>query len=124
MSLSYSPKLIPLSKALRKTMTPQERKLWYCFLRRYPIRFQRQKPVSEYILDFYCAQAKLAIELDGSQHRLPEGIVQDEKRTQALHALGIHLIRFSNQQVDTEFEEVCRCIGMALNEALLYKNSN
>ena len=124
MSLSYNPKSIPLSKALRKAMTPQERKLWYCFLRRSPIRFQRQKPVSEYILDFYCAKAKLAIELDGSQHRLPNGLVRDEQRTQALHALGIHLIRFSNQQVDAEFEEVCRHIGVALNEALLCENPN
>ena len=64
----YNKENIPLAKALRKNMTPWERKLWYDFLRTYPARFQRQKAIGKYIVDFYIAEAKLVIELDGSQH--------------------------------------------------------
>ena len=64
----YNRENIPLAKALRKNMTPWERKLWYQFLRSYPVRFQRQKAIGNYIADFYCAKAGLVIELDGSQH--------------------------------------------------------
>ena len=61
----YNKANIPLAKTLRKNMTPWERKLWYEFLRNYPIRCQRQKAIGNYIADFYCAKAKLVIELDG-----------------------------------------------------------
>ncbi len=68
MSLEYNKKLIPRAKELRKNMTKQENHLWYDFLRIYPVRFQRQKTIDNYIADFYCHKAKLIIELDGSQH--------------------------------------------------------
>ena len=64
----YEGNNIKHARNLRKNMTPWERKLWYCFLKAYPIRFQRQKPISHYIADFYCAKAKLIIELDGGGH--------------------------------------------------------
>ena len=58
----------PLAKILRKNMTPWERKLWYCFLKEYPVRFQRQKCIDNYIVDFYCFRAKIIVELDGGGH--------------------------------------------------------
>ena len=70
--LYYNRKNVPLAKQLRRDMTPWERKLWYCFLRTFTPRFQRQKPIGGYIADFYCAKARLVIELDGAQHYTPE----------------------------------------------------
>ena len=71
---AYNKANIPLAKALRRNMTPWERKLWFDFLRNYPVRFQRQKAISDYIVDFYCAKAKLIIELDGDGHYTSEQI--------------------------------------------------
>ena len=68
----YDGKLTPNARALRKAMTPWERKLWYCFLRTYPVKFYRQRVLGPYIVDFYCPAAKLAVELDGSQHFTPD----------------------------------------------------
>lgn len=62
---SYNRGNIPLAKQLCKNMTPWERKLWYEFLSGYPIRFQRQKAIGDYIADFYCAKARMIVELDG-----------------------------------------------------------
>ena len=73
--------LVPRARELRKEMTREERRLWYEFLRTYPERFQRQKILGSYIADFYCARAKLVIELDGSQHYETEGTARDEERT-------------------------------------------
>ena len=66
--LPYRKENIPLAKVLRKDMTPAERLLWYRFLRHYPVRFQRQKAIGDFIADFYCAKARLVVELDGNQH--------------------------------------------------------
>ena len=68
MQPKHNKQLVPLAKQLRKEMTKEERHLWYDFLRSYPVRFSRQKVLGKYIADFYCAEAKLVIELDGSQH--------------------------------------------------------
>ena len=73
MSLYYNSKNIVLAKALRKNATPQETKLWYEFLSKYNVRFQRQKAIDNFIADFYCHKAKLVIEIDGSQHYTEEG---------------------------------------------------
>ena len=91
--MPYQSKNIPLARKLRKEMTPWERKLWYCFLTKYPIRFQRQKAIGNYIIDFYCASAKLAIELDGSGHYTPESMKKDDERTTMLQSHGIEVIR-------------------------------
>ena len=77
----YNKENIPLAKVLRKNMTPWERKLWYDFLRNYPGRFQRQKAIGNYIADFYCAKARLIIELDGGGHYTTEQRIKDEQRT-------------------------------------------
>ena len=112
--MPYQSKNIPLARKLRKEMTPWERKLWYCFLTKYPIRFQRQKAIGNYIIDFYCASAKLAIELDGSGHYTPESMKKDDERTNMLQSHGIEVIRFCNLDIDKHFYEVCTVIDDAV----------
>ena len=112
--MPYQSKNIPLARKLRKEMTPWERKLWYCFLTKYPIRFQRQKASGNYIIDFYCASAKLAIELDGSGHYTPESMKKDDERTTMLQSHGIEVIRFCNLDIDKHFYEVCTVIDDAV----------
>ena len=91
-------------------MTRQERHLWYDFLRSYPMRFQRQKAIGNYIVDFYCHQAKLVVELDGSQH-YEDGIkTYDQERTRFLEHQGLRVLRFANPDVDKQFESVCMAI--------------
>jgi very-short-patch-repair endonuclease len=68
MSYKHNSKLTDKAKTLRKNMTKEERHIWYDFLRDYPVRFLRQKVIDNYIVDFYCAKARLVIEIDGSQH--------------------------------------------------------
>ena len=105
--MPYNGKNIPFAKKLRKEMTPWERKLWYCFLSQYSVRFQRQKAIGEYIVDFYCAGAKLAVELDGGGHYCPEALQKDEERTAELRNQGVEVIRFCNLDIDKHFYEVC-----------------
>ena len=118
MSLEYNKNLIPRAKELRKNATPQENELWYKFLRFYPIRFQRQKTIGQFIVDFYCHQAKLAIELDGSQHFTPEGITHDEARTAAIETVGVEVLRFTNRDIDSEFRAVYTQIDTVVHERL------
>ena len=92
---------------LRKNQTKEESLLWNLFLRRYPVRFRRQYIIGNYIVDFYCHGAKLAVELDGSQHYDPSGVEQDGIRTAYLESLGIQVLRFSNPDVLRRFEDVC-----------------
>ncbi|MDL2264481.1 endonuclease domain-containing protein [Synergistaceae bacterium OttesenSCG-928-I11] len=102
--------LTPHAKELRKSMTKQERHLWYDFLRTYPLRVLRQKIIGQYIADFYCAKAKLVIELDGSQHNTEEGLQYDSEREQAMRAFGIETIRYANSDIDNYFDAVCNDI--------------
>jgi very-short-patch-repair endonuclease len=95
-------------------MTRQERHLWYDFLRSYPVKIYRQRTISGFITDFYCASAKLVIELDGSQHYTPEGLAYDQGRTEIFNRLGIDVIRFTNRQIDTEFDAVCTQIDRTI----------
>ncbi len=114
----YKKENIPLAKILRKNMTAQERKLWYDFLRSYPVRFQRQKAIGEYIVDFYCAKAKLVIELDGSQHYETKGEKRDEERTEDLNSLGIRVVRISNSDINKNFHGVCEYIDLCVSQCL------
>ena len=110
MDRKHTPALTPHAKELRKNMTEQERKLWYLFLRKYPTRFLRQKVTGSYIADFYCARAKLVIELDGKHHDQEDEAVYDKERTEILNGYGLDVIRFANCEVDNNFKEVCRRI--------------
>ena len=98
------------AKTLRKSMTKQERHLWYDYLKSLPVTVNRQKVVGQYILDFYCAQAKIAIELDGSQHYDEEGKAADAIREAYLNSLGITVLRYSNSDITRNFEGVCEDI--------------
>ena len=118
MSLEYNKNLIPRAKELRKNATPQENELWYKFLRFYPIRFQRQKTIGQFIVDFYCHEARLAIELDGSQHFTPEGHTYDEARTAAIETVGVAVLRFTNREIAREFQAVCTKIDSAVHARL------
>ena len=106
----YNSRLVPLAQKLRKEMTREERRLWYNFLREYPVRFRRQKIISNYIVDFYCAAAKLVIELDGSQHYEEQGQQYDLRRTAVLEQFGLYVFRVPNNAVLENFEGVCTAI--------------
>ena len=109
---------IPLAKELRKNMTPWERKLWFEFLRDYPIRFQRQKAIGDYIADFYNAKARLIVELDGGGHYEPEAVERDKERSKTLEAMNLTVLRFCNNEVDRQFSSVCGRINEAVRESL------
>ena len=99
-------------------MTAEEKHLWYDFLRTYPARFLRQKVLGDYIADFYCASAKLVIELDGSQHLSEKGIIYDEQRTAFLKQYGLKVIRIPNALVKKDFGNVCAYIDDAVKQSL------
>ena len=106
------------AKKLRKEMTPWERKLWYLFLKNYPIRFQRQKCIDNFIADFYCFQAKLVIELDGGGHYHPESEKADYERTKILEQYGLKVIRFCNTDIDKNFYSVCSVIDTEVKQRI------
>ena len=110
MKLPSNTKLTSNARKLRKTMTKEERHLWYDFLRDLPIMVHRQKVIGSYIVDFYIDKAQLAIELDGSQHYEPDGRTKDAQRDVYLQSLGITVLRYSNADVNTRFESVCQDI--------------
>ena len=117
--IEYNKNNIPLAKSLRKNMTRHERKLWYEFLREYHIRFQRQKVIGNYIVDFYCAKAGLVIELDGNQHfETEESILKDNLRTDYLKSKKLKVIRVSNIDIDNNFRGVCEFIDLKVRENL------
>lgn len=91
-------------------MTPQEKKLWYGFLRSYELPFVAQKVVGNYILDFYCRKVRLCVELDGGQHCETRAVRYDECRSLFLSIREIDVLRFSNREVNEEFEGVCETI--------------
>ena len=91
-------------------MTAEERHLWYDFLKRLPISVKRQKNIENYILDFYIPSAKLAIEIDGRQHKLPEHLEQDRIRDEFLNGLGIAVVRYSNDDIRNRFQAVAKDI--------------
>ncbi len=106
------------AKALRKNMTKEERHLWYDFLRTYPVRFLRQKVIDNYIVDFYCHEARLIIELDGSQHYEEKGLLKDKIRTQKIEQRDLTVIRIPNNEVNYNFSGVCEYIDWRVRESL------
>ena len=115
---AYNKNLLHTAKALRRRMTPQERHLWYDFLRKHPIKFYKQRPIGAYIADFYCSEAKLIIELDGNQHYTKRGKEHDDMRTEVLETFGITVVRLSNYDVDKNFEGVCAEINKLLKQRM------
>ena len=114
----HNPRLVGNAKVLRKEMTAEERHLWYDFLRTYPVRFLRQKILGNYIVDFYCARAKLVIELDGSQHYQTRGMEHDAERTAFLSEYGLTVLRIPNTEVNRNFQGVCEWIDLQVKERI------
>ncbi len=118
MQSKHNKQLVPFAKKLRKEMTKEERHLWYDFLRTYPVRFSRQKVLGKYIADFYSAEAKLVIELDGSQHYENENLESDAERTAFLESYGLRVLRIPNNEVSRNFRGVCEYIDTAVRQSL------
>ena len=116
--LKKNNKLLNVARILRRNMTRQEKHLWYDFLRYYPVKMYKQRIIDNFIADFYCHSARLVIELDGSQHYTNQGKAHDEARTEILERYGIHVLRFSNKDVNDNFEGVCYKIDKVINERI------
>ena len=124
MQSKHNKQLVPFAKQLRKEMTKEERHLWYDFLRTYPVRFLRQKVLGKYIADFYSAEAKLVIELDGSQHYEDDNLEKDAERTAFLEGYGLTIIRIPNNEVSRNFRGVCEYIDLAVRRSLSQKSED
>ena len=118
MERKYNKALVTPAKILRKNMIREERRLRYDFLRNHPVRFSRQKILGKYIADFYCAQAKLVIELDGSQHFDEDGLSYDAKRDAFLQGYDITVLRSPNNEVNHNFQGVCEHIDQLVQQSL------
>ena len=118
MDYQHNPTLTENARKLRKSMTKEERHLWYDFLRHYPVRFLRQKVIDHYIADFYCREARLVIELDGSQHYSDEGLLKDRIRTAKIESRGLTVIRIPNNEIFRNFSGVCEYIDVFVRNSM------
>jgi very-short-patch-repair endonuclease len=114
MKIPKNNNLLNVARNLRREMTPQERKLWYLFLQKYPVKIYKQRIIGTYIADFYCASAKLVIEIDGSQHYYEAEQQKDAERTAYFKSQGLQVIRFSNADINERFDRVCEAIHQHL----------
>ena len=108
-----NPQLTAHSQTLRKRMTPEERKLWYEFLKHLPFTVHRQKVMGRYIMDFYLPSLRIVIEIDGMQHGDIVQARKDAQRDAWLSELGCRVLRYTNYQVNTAFGDVCEDIWLA-----------
>ena len=106
------------ARRLRREMTPHERKLWYLFLRKYPVKIYKQRIIGEYIVDFYCHAARLIVELDGSQHYQTTGMLRDQIRTERLEQRNLLVVRIPNNAVNENFEGVCEYLDCLVGERI------
>ena len=118
MERKHNKKNVFFAKQLRKNMTKEERHLWYDYLRTYPVKFLRQKTIGRYIVDFYCAEAQIVVELDGSQHFNEKNRMADEERTAYLQEYGITVLRIPNNEIFRNFRSVCEYIDGAVRQSL------
>ena len=116
MNQNNNSRLTANAQKLRTNMTKEERRLWYDCLKKLPVTVNRQKVIGSFILDFYCASAKVAIELDGSQHYEEDGREKDKKRDTYLNERGITVLRYSNRDVNMQFRDVCEDIERHLTQ--------
>jgi len=110
MIYNYNKKLVGTAQTLRKRMTPEEKHLWYDFLKRLPVTVNRQKNIGNYVVYFYIASARIVIELDGSYHNLPSNKTADAERDSELEKLYIKVLRYRNIDVNRNFDAVCNDI--------------
>ena len=121
MSYKYDKNLVCNAQELRKNMTPEERHLWYDFLKKLPITVNRQKNIGNYIVDFFISTKNIAIELDGKGHGEKEQLEKDKTRDEELSKVGITVLRYKNTDINKNFNGVCRDIlrRLGLNESQL-----
>ena len=117
MHFPYNKNSIEKARNLRNNATKEENKLWYEYLSKHAERFLRQKPIDNYILDFYCPKKRIAIEVDGSQHYTEDGLEYDNIRTETLNEYDITIIRITNEEVRVKFAEVCQYIDDIISKA-------
>ena len=110
--IPYNPKLVPLAKKLRKTMTLSEVLLWDALKQKQMLGFDfdRQRPIDQYIVDFYCKDLMLAIEIDGDSHDFEEAFTKDRERQKSLESLGVRFLRFDDLEVKRDMNNVLRTI--------------
>lgn len=116
--IAYNKNNVSFAKEMRKNPTPWERRLWYDFLCKYPVRFQRQKAIGNYIADFYCARAKLVLELDGGGHYNEKQIEKDKIRSAELAKCGLFVLRICNLDIDRNFSGVCEQIDIIVESRI------
>ena len=114
MQYNYNKKLVKNAQQLRKNLTPEEKHLWYDFLKKLPITVHRQKNIGNYIVDFYIPSARLVIEIDGIQHKEQDHLKADKERDSDLKRLGNTVLRFSNFDIKINFPIVCLEISQFL----------
>ena len=119
MERKHNHALVSNAKSLRNNMTKEERRLWYDFLKTHPARFQRQKILGNYIVDFYCAKIGLVVELDGGGHYTPEQAEKDNLRTKDLESMKLTVIRICNLDIDRNFRGVCEYIDLTVKNLSL-----
>ena len=110
MSYSYNKNLVKNAQTLRKNMTPEEKHLWYDFLKHLPLTVNRQKNIENFIVDFFIAKNKIAIEIDGIQHEGDRNKEKDIARDAELEKMGITVLRYSNHSIRYNFNRVCEDI--------------
>ena len=118
MQRKHNKDIVPLAKELRRNMTKEERHLWYDFLRSYSVKFSRQKILGKYIVDFYSADARVVIELDGAQHRTEENEQYDAERTAFLEGYGLTVVRRPNEAINKDFHRICVYIDDCVKQSL------
>ncbi len=114
MSFKYDKALVSNAQVLRKNMTPEERRLWYDFLKKLPITVNRQKNIGNYIVDFFISSKRIAIEIDGFGHGEENQYQKDKQRDETLYKLGITVLRYQNNDINKNFNGVCKDILNAL----------
>lgn len=110
MAIYHNKNYVPLAQQLRKEMTPEEKHLWYDFLKKLPLTVNRQKNIGNFIVDFYIASKNIVIEIDGRQHDIPEENEKDKERDFELSKLGIIVLRYTNKSINKNFSDVCNDI--------------
>ena len=115
MIYNYNKRNISIARMLRRNMTKEEKHLWYDFFKNLPITVNRQKPIGNYIVDFFIPERRIVIELDGSQHETNAGINADLKRDSEFSKLGILVLRYANEDVNKHFDAVCEDILKYIN---------
>jgi len=112
MKINYNPKLKELARKLRNNSTKSEIKLWQCLKGKKMMGyvFNRQKPINNIIVDFFCNKLKLVIELDGYTHTFEEIAIKDKLKEEKLQALGISVLRFWDEDVAKDLEGVLKVI--------------